>query len=186
MADTAENAEDIIASSAQLQSYFGVRDYPTAKALSDMIGAETLYYEDEMRSARAAHAKRQAMVSMMNGGDPLQAAVQIRNAKAELAMPSVQKRALRTPDEILRMEADKQFIFTDNVPKPIYADRRPYYEQRFMAGRYHPNPYYPPADKVRVKTFWGRKWWRVVEEPVPSEFAHYPQYENGTWSKVRP
>jgi type IV secretion system protein VirD4 len=186
MADTAENAEDIIASSAQLQSYFGVRDYPTAKALSDMIGEETLYYEDEMRVARAAHAKRQAMVSMMNGGDPLQAAVQIRNAKAELAMPSVQKRALRTPDEILRMEADKQFIFTDNVPKPIYADRKPYYEQRFMAGRYHPNPYYPPADKVRVKTFWGREWRRLVQEPVPSEFAHYPQYEDGTWSKVRP
>lgn len=186
MAQIGLNAEDIITSSAQLQSYFGVRDYPTAKTLSEMIGQETLHYEDGVRSARAAHAKRQAMVSIMEGGDMLKAAAQIRNAETELSLRSTQRRALRTPDEILRMDASKQFIFTDAVANPIYADRRPYYEQRFMAGLYHPNPYYPPNDSVMVKSMWGKKRWRVVEEPVPEEFAHYPQYEGGTWSKVGP
>ena len=45
------------------------------------------------------------------------------------------------PDEILNMPADKQFIFTDGVP-PIYADRKAYYQQDFMRGKFSQNPYH--------------------------------------------
>lgn len=79
--------------------------------------------------------------------------------------------------------SDKQYIFTDGVP-PIYADRKPYYEQAFMAGRYHPNPYHPPLDRVQVKTRFGHAWRRVVTVPVPPAYAHYPQYRNGIYSYV--
>ena len=83
------------------------------------------------------------------------------------------------------MPPDRQLIWVDGVAKPIWGERAPYYEQRFMAGRYHPNPYHPPADKVRVKTRLGHEWRRVMREPVPQEFAHYPQYADGYWSVVR-
>ena len=91
---------------------------------------------------------------------------------------------LRTPSEILNMPPDKQFIFCDGLQNPIYADRKPYYDQAFMAGRYHPNPYHPPLDKVRVKTLFGAAWKRVIREPVPQAFAHYPQYRDGVWSRI--
>ncbi len=83
------------------------------------------------------------------------------------------------------MPGDKQLIFADGVNHPIEAGRKNFYEQRFMTGRYHPNPFYPPLDKVRVKTLFGHAWRRVVREPVPKQYAHYPQYKDGFWSKVK-
>jgi type IV secretion system protein VirD4 len=66
----------------------------------------------------------------------------------------------------------------------MLAERAPYYEQAFMAGRYHPNPYHPPADRVRVKTRWGAVWRPVIHERVPQACAHYPQYADGYWSRI--
>lgn len=68
----------------------------------------------------------------------------------------------------------------DSWPEyPILADRRPYFEERWMAGRYFPNPYHPPADRVRVKSAWGHRTLHVRNVPVPSNLAHYPQYRSG-------
>jgi len=178
-------AKSIILSSAAVRQFFGVRDLETATTLSKMLGEETLRYEDEMRTEQARHAREQAFHQLVNGGDPLDAHARIVHAERQAGTDMLRARALMTPNEILHMPRDKQLLFVDEVPAPIYADRRPYYEQRFMAGRYHPNPYYPPADRVRVKTMFGHGWKTVVREPVPDEFAHYPQYRDGYWSKVR-
>jgi len=178
------DAENIITSSAQLRSYFGVRDIETASAVSRMIGHETLQYFDETQSLRASHAKRQALHAVMNGQDPFAAALQCHQQSLEASTMRKQQRLLRTPDEVLNMPGDKQFIFTDGIPHPIYADRKPYYEQVFMRGRYHPNPYHPPAGKVRVKMWMGHSWRKVISEPVPERYAHYPQYQGGLWSRI--
>lgn len=179
------DAENIILSSAALRQFFGVRDLETATTLSRMLGTETLSYEDEMRSEQARHAQQKAMQTIIDGGDPLDAALSYDHASRQGGLSAKRGRSLMTPDEILNMPKDKQLLYVDGLPHPICADRRPYYEQRFMAGRYHPNPYYPPADRVRVKTLFGHGWKKVVREPVPGEFAHYPQYHDGFWSKVR-
>ncbi|SDF61725.1 type IV secretory system conjugative DNA transfer family protein [Thalassobaculum litoreum] len=179
------DADTIILSSAAVQQYFAVRDLETGATLSRMLGMETLSYEDERQSEEARHAREKAMRAIMDGGDPLDAALSYEHAARREALPAKRARSLMTPDEILNMPGDKQILFADGLAHPIYADRRPYYEQRFMAGRYHPNPYHPPADRVRVKTLFGHGWKKVVREPVPDEFAHYPQYRDGTWSKVR-
>jgi len=93
-----------------------------------------------------------------------------------------QHRALLNPDEILNLPSGKMLLFADNLPGPILADRRPYFDERFMAARYFPNPYHPPADRVSVRTRWGRRVRRVVTAPVPDRFADYPQYRgNATW-----
>jgi len=178
-----KNAGNIIMSSAALRSYFAVRDTDTANAVSRMIGSETLVYDDMRLQEKSRHAKRQAIQSIMNGGDILSAGLNYAHFRREAEMPSKQYRLLRTPDEVLNTPSDKQYIFTDGVP-PIYADRKPYYEQAFMAGRYHPNPYHPPLDRVQVKTRFGHAWRRVVTVPVPPAYAHYPQYRNGIYSYV--
>lgn len=179
------DAENIILSSAAVRQFFAVRDLETATTLSRMLGMETLSYEDERQSEQARHERHMAMRQMLEGGDPLEAVLSYEHAARREVLPARRGRSLMTPDEILNMPGDKQILFVDGVPHPIYADRRPYYEQRFMAGRYHPNPYHPPADKVRVKTLIGHGWKKVVREKVPGEFAHYPQYRDGFWSKVR-
>lgn len=178
-----KNAGNIIMSSAALKSYFAVRDADTAQAVSNMIGSETLVYDDTRLQEKARHAKRQAIQSILNGGDILSAGLNYAHYRQQAELPSKQYRLLRTPDEVLNTPSDKQYIFTDGVP-PIYADRKPYYEQAFMAGRYHPNPYHPPLDRVQVKTRFGHAWRRVVTVPVPPAFAHYPQYRNGIYSYV--
>ena len=180
-----KGADTIIMSSAAVRQFFGLRDLETATALSRMLGEETLSYEDEMRTVQSRHSREQALQQLMDGGDALDAYTRVIHAQHQAMTPLLRGRALMTPDEILNMPHGKQILFTDSVTAPIYADRKPYYEQRFMAGRYHPNPYHPPASKVRVKTLFGHGWKKIVREPVPDAFAHFPQYRDGFWSKVR-
>jgi len=97
---------------------------------------------------------------------------------------SQQQRWLRTMDEVIGTPSDRQFIFADGLSHPIYAERAPYWEQRFMAGRFHPNPFHPPHDRVRIKTMFGHDRRRIVTERVPAHLAHLPQYADGYWSYV--
>jgi len=180
-----QDAEKIIPSSASLRIVFAVREIGSAQLLSHMLGVQTLEYDDEHAQANARFAKSQAVQSMMMGGDPMEAALSMRHHKEMAVQQSKMQRHVRTPDEILNMPDDKMFVFVDGVPAPIYATRKPYWEQRFMAGRFHPNPYHPPLNSVRVKTLLGRKDCPVITEPVPARFAHLKQYQSGMWSHVR-
>ncbi len=184
MEDIGPNAETIITSSAALRLYFAVRDIGTAHSISQMLGAQTLEYDDEHSQAAARFAKNQAIQSMLNGDDPLAAALNYRHQSESAQRSSKMHRMLRTPDEVLNTPEDKMYVFLDGLGAPIYATRKPYFEQRFMAGRFHPNPYHPPLNRVRVKTLLGHKWRNVREEPVPANFSHYPQYRDGRWSFV--
>lgn len=178
------DAENIVTSSAALRSYFGVRDLETASTLSRMLGAETLAYMDEHRRAGALHARQRAALSIFSGGDPMRAGMELAQQARMANLPTLKQRPLQDESEILGMATGKQIIFADGLSHPIHADRRAYFDQPFMAGRYHPNPYHPPADRVRVMTARGVAWARVIVEPVPRAFAHYPQYADGTWSRI--
>lgn len=177
-------AGNIITSSAQVRSYFAVRDIETATTVSRMLGVQTLEYDDEMAQARARHAKHKAVQSLMGGGDPFMAGLEVSHHRREAERRTKQQRLLRTSDEVMRTPPSKQIIFMDDLPYPLYADRKAYFEQEFMAGRYHPNPYHPPLDRVRVKTRWSHTWLRVVRESAPNAYAHYPQYRSGSWSRI--
>lgn len=178
------DAEQIITSSAAVRSYFAIRDIESGTAVSRMLGAQTLIYDDEMAQSQARMAKQEAMNALLMGEDPFKAAASLNHHRYAETHQSKQHRLLRTPDEVLSTQGDKQYIFCDGLAAPIYANRRPYWEQKFMAGRFHPNPYHPPSDKVRVRTTFGHQWRQVITEPVPTRFAHYPQYQNGLWSRI--
>lgn len=184
IANLGPNAENIVLSSAVTQQYFGVRDLPTARMLSERMGDETHYYGDDQAVARAQHAKQQALYGMLGGEDMIASAMKAHHHSQMTETPSVRARRLRNPDEVIHTPPGWQYIFTDAVSAPLYCQKRNYFDAPELSGLYLPNPYHPPADRVQVKTRFGRKWLRVVHEPVPEKYAHLPQYKDGTWTRL--
>lgn len=184
MRELVKDGDSILPASAALQTWFGVRDEGTASHLSRMIGNETLHYEDRQATEAARHARMGLVSSVFNGGNPFQAAVEASHHAQLARIPKTVGRPLRTTDEILGMPEDKMALFADGLPNALWADRKPYYLQPQMAGRYHPNPYFPPDTHVQVMTRRGPQWRPVIKEHVPPGLAHYPQYSHGQWSRI--
>jgi len=172
--------------SAQLRQFFGVRDYETAELISKMLGMETLEYVDPLQRERAKHGKWQALAGFLIGNDPLQSARDYKRYQTESEHRAKQTRRLMTPEEILAMPENRQIIFISSLNlRPIYAEKYAYYERIEMAGKFLPNPYHPPVDRVRLMTADGPQMRRVIIEPVPPELAgQFPQYREGRWSFV--
>ena len=177
-------AETIIPASAQLKIYFALRELGSATTVSRMMGTQTLRYDDALQQGRASHARRQAMWDIVNGADPIEAGMRASHQTQASVHRSSQRRDLMSPAEVMSLAGDKMLLFVDGVEFPILADRRPYWTVPWMAGRYHPNPYHPPLDRVTVQTRWSRRTRWVNVDPVPEAFAHYPQYANGFWSHI--
>jgi type IV secretion system protein VirD4 len=161
---------------AVVQQWFGIRDHITALALSQSLGNQTLSYAPELDQAAARRTQaRIARECLLGGADifdsTLEYAHQARAAQNSLKIA----RALATPDEILRMPRDRQIVRVSGMG-PVAAYLRPYYAYRFMAGQFAPNPLHPPVDRVRVATWRGMRWRRVITEPVPIQFRDWPQY----------
>ena len=172
--------------SAQLRQFFGVRDYQTAQLVSDMLGSETLEYDDPLQQDAARRYKHQAVQRIFAGEDPFVAANDYAHFTRSAGHRTKQTRSLMTPGEVLAMPEDRQVLFISgrNLP-PVYANKYPYFERREMAGLYLPNPYHPPLDRVPIRTRFRNTWAPVVTEPVPDAFAAFPQYGSGTWSYVK-
>lgn len=180
------NAKNVITSSAALQIYFALRKISSARDVSTMLGTQTLEFNDTLQQGQSRLAKSRILQSLLTGEDPLAAGIAFSHFKHAEAHRSKQMRPLQTPDEVMNAQPDTAFIFTDSLQHPILAQRKAYYAQSFMAGRFHPNPYHPPADRVRVTLSLGRSGWlHVRNETVPHRFAHYPQYASGQWSTFR-
>ena len=184
MSAIARDGESLLMASSAFKTFFGIRDEITAKSLSTMIGSETLAYFDPQRQEAARQGGIRAARSLLTGGNPLQAGLELAHHRRMARSPNLKERRLLTPDELLGLPSDKMLIFADGLAHPVYADRRAYYDQPFMAGRYHPNPFFPPETHVSVMTPRGRVWRPVIREPVPPQFAHYPQYADGFWSRI--
>lgn len=178
------NGRTIILSSSALQINFATRDIEEARRISDMLGVQTLAFDHGLKQGEAEARKRDLMRGLLDGHDPFALNARLGHLQRAESFKSKERRALRTPDEILAAPEGQAILFADGVRYPILAQRRRYFETAMFAGRYHPNPFYPPTDMVQVKTWLGRRWRRVITEGVPKRFAHYPQYSNGSWSRI--
>ncbi len=172
--------------SAQCRQFFGVRDFETAELISKMLGMETLEYVDPLQRERAKHGKWQALAGFLIGNDPLQSLRELKRYQTESGHHAKQTRRLMAPDEILAMPESRTILFISGLNlRPIYAEKYHYFDRVEMAGRYLPNPYHPPVDRVRVMTADGPNIRRIIIEPVPPEAAsQFPQYREGHWSFV--
>ena len=114
--------------SAQMRQFFGVRDYQTAQLISDMLGMQTLSYDDALRQREAQRQRRQVLEQVWNGADPFEAAFEFAHHSRNAKERTKQARRLMTPDEILAMPEDRQILFISgkNLP-PVYGWKYPYY-----------------------------------------------------------
>lgn len=171
--------------SAQMRQFFACRSYQSAQLVSNMLGRETLQWDNNLKQEQAKRQKVDTMRSIFNGGDPFQAALDYKVHKQGQLERSKQSRNLASPDEVLSTPDGHQYLFISGLDlNPVYAEKKPYYLERSMNGLHHPNPYHPPANKILLPTRWGKKWHQVITEPVPHQYAHYPQYSDGTWSYI--
>jgi len=172
--------------SAQLRQFFGVRDYQTARLVSNMLGSETLEYDDALQQEEARRRKWETVKEVFSGGDPFAAAYDYAHYQQQAGHRTKQARLLMAPDEVLAMPEDRQVLFISGRNlKPVYAWKYPYFTRREMAGLYLPNPYHPPIDSVPIAGIFGTGRARIVTEDVPERFASFPQYQGGTWSYVK-
>lgn len=171
--------------SAQVRQFFGVRDLETAETISKMLGNETLSFDPELEQAAAKRNKAHIVRELLAGSDPFEAGLNYAHQARAAVDRKRMARALLTPDEILRMPEDRQILFVSGINcPPVAAWRKPYFLHRELAGRFMPNPYHPPLDKVRLPARFGSRMCRVITEPAPERFADFPQYNSGLWSYI--
>jgi type IV secretion system protein VirD4 len=169
--------------SSEVMQFFGVGDKDTAEMLSPMLGKETLSFNAELERMAARRAMTQIMRQVMDGADPFDASVLLAEQARIATDRKTMARPLMMPDEILCLPPDRQILFVRNM-RPVLAWKKPYYSFPELAGRFLPNPFHPPTDRVLIAEGGRMRWARVVTERVPERFAHYPQYQSGQWSYV--
>lgn len=169
--------------SAETKVWFGVRDFSTAQLCSNMLGQETLEVDDARYQEEARRYRRQAMRAMLDGGDVLDSAFEYNHYSEAAKRKNKQARALMTPAEILAMPSDRAILMVSgrDVP-PVYIHKYPYYSRKArkeMNGRYLPNPFHPPQDRVTYHTMFGKRVVRVIRGRVPSHLIQFPQFDLG-------
>lgn len=172
-------AEGVISflGSAVARQFFGIRDFETARLVSNMLGEETLFFNDGAAQARAAMEARWRAHAILNGEDPFEHGRDYAHYQAEAHRRSKMRRPLMSPDEILNMPEDRQILFIAGRDlHPIYAHKYRYFERREMAGFYLPNPFHPPLDRVKVKGRLWSKWLPIKKVSIPDRYRQYPQH----------
>lgn len=176
---------DTFLGSSQMRQFLGARDYQTAKLISNMLGMETLEYNDTRLQEEAKRQKRMAMQRALAGEDLMTAAMEAAHFSKAAQMKTKQQRKLMTEDEVLGLGGDKHILFiSGKEPLAIRADRHAYFSRRELAGLYLPNPYHPPHDSVLVAGRMFSKRLPVIREPAPKEFRSFAQYRDGDWAYV--
>ena len=164
--------------SAVVRQFSAVRDYETAQLISNMLGQQTLIYDDEGAQARARKEAQARAEAVFYGADPFEQMRDYAHFEEESHRQTKMRRPLMSPDEIMNMPKDQQIIFISgrNIP-PILANKYPYFTRREMAGLYLPNPYHPPMNKVQVQGWLKEKWVSVQSVPIPDKYRLFPQYQ---------
>ncbi|WP_187432380.1 hypothetical protein ROLI_008900 [Roseobacter fucihabitans] len=119
MADGAQ----LIASSAAVHIFFGVRDDVTAGRVSNLLGYETLLYDDPLVQSRAQTERSHLLKSIFSGGDPVKIAIKLAGTAYELRHKLKVKRAIRTPDEVRFGPEDELFLFADGLSGGVIGSR---------------------------------------------------------------
>lgn len=183
--DIVPNGSTIIPAGCGVQIYFGIREIESAKTNSEMLGKQTLRYNDGLAQSEARLKRKAIIEGIFSGADPVALGRDYRHQTNASQHRSEMERWLMTASEITRMPAGHAIMFGDHLPHPARIYIPPYYEQRQLAGRFYPhNKYSADMSKVRVKTRLGHTWLDVKTGPVPHEFAQFPQYADGHWTYI--
>ena len=174
---------DEILGSAQYRVYKGVRTLSSAHEVSAMAGTMSLDYDAQLEQSNAQRMKQHAAMKMISGGNMFEAMADMRHYAHAQEHQSKQGRELFKPDEVLNLGSTEMIAFASGlVQGPIHGHWINHFEREDFAGLYLNNPYH--SEDVSIKTRWGSKRARVIEETVPAALQHLPQYQGGTWRYV--
>lgn len=160
----------------------GIRDPESARRLADAIGKTTIYIDDPMAQADRWHKADQAVRQMLfEGLDPQEAR---RLYQHEFSQSQQQRQTGRyaiDPAELMRLKNEVLILVPTLGMNPILAQKLlPYWENYAVAGRYAPNPYFPPNDRVKIqRKRFGSTTRRFMRKPVPNGLAERPNHISG-------
>jgi len=160
----------------------GIRDFETAKARSLALGFQTIVVDDPLIQKRAEVAAAEAWRKLiLEGGDPYEVGLQMRRYDYEAQHKTKMRKALMEPDQLLNLDERRMLVIARGYHlHPFIADKRPYFTQRRFVGHYLPNPNEErDMHSVLVRTFFGMRRRQIIEQPVPDDLAHLPQYCGG-------
>ena len=166
--------------SAQTRQFIGVRDYDTANLLSNMLGSQTLSYDEPLQQSYASRAQMAAARTVLEGSDPIYAAYDFYQHSQNTSHQNKQARPLLTADEILNLPENRQILLiSGKTDAPILAHKYPYYSRREMAGAYLSNPYHPPVNRVRIQGRFMSGIHRIKKGRPPFFKRKWPQFQKG-------
>ena len=119
-----------------VQVFFRPRENFTANYISELLGDTEVI----------ARTKNLNYPADTNWNKPDQIKVQVAENRQQLA------RKLMAAQEVRQLADDKMIIFAENLPHPVIAFRKPFYDTREFDGQYGPDPHRP---------------WEKVKGPVP-------------------
>lgn len=174
-----EHGREIITGGVSVQIYIGGgHDIDSARTLSEQLGSQTLYYNDTLKQSQAALQAKRANDAILRGADPFAAGAQIAHYEREARHRSQMSRRMMNPDEIINIAKNNGVIVGAGLEHPIWGQFPPYFEQWGLAGHFNPSPFFPPADRIKVKAMIGHKWRPVHRGAPPEGMEDYPQFQN--------
>lgn len=167
----------------------GLRDYSSARVISDTIGKATIDVDDPMAQAdRAYKADSAVYEALWHGQDLLDAARTFDHETAQSTQRRKMGRDVLTPSELMRLKNEVLVLTPGLGLPPILANKMPnYWRNPAMVGRYGPDPLFPPLDRVSVprRFIWQSKTRPFIREDVPQHLAHLPNHINGQIAYVK-
>ena len=166
----------------------GIRDINSARRYAEMIGRTTVYYDDKLAQEDRYFKAQEARQNALWQGDNLFDAE--RQYQHEMRQSQRRKRTGRyalDPAELMRL-TDQILVFSPGagIP-PVLANKLPaYWQNPAMAGKYAPDPLFPPPDKVQIQhRVWGKQTKRFIRKAVPEKLAHWSNHINGEIAYVQ-
>ncbi len=182
-------AQEIL-DSCGMQIYLGsgIRDPESAKRLAEAVGKTTIYIDDPMVQADRAHRAESVWhEAMWQGKNPMEAARTYQHERSQSTQQRQTGRYAIDPAELMRMK-EQVLVLTPGLGlPPLLADKLlPYWENPAMAGRFAPDPLFPPLDRVTIRRrFWGKTTRRFIRQSVPEHLTDHPNHINGEIAYVQ-
>ncbi|ODS23046.1 hypothetical protein AB835_10870 [Candidatus Endobugula sertula] len=160
----------------------GIRDVVSAKEIAEALGKATIYVNDPMKQAEQAS---KALIAMQHatweGGNPIVAAETYDFHMSQSRQQQQAGRYLIDPAELMRLKQQVLILTPSLGLPPLLADKLPpYWENPMMAGRFAPDPLFPPLNRVTIRKANGRTAKRrVIRKKVPRHLAHLPNHSAG-------
>ena len=160
----------------------GIRSIHSARDIADAIGRTTIDVDMHMEQAdRAYKANTAAWGAFWHGEDMLASLSTIEHERMQSHQQRQTGRHAIDPAELMRLKDQVLIMTPGSGLQPVLAQKLPmYFDAVAMAGRYGPDPLFPPLDRVSIRRkFFGRTTRRFIRRSVPRHLAHWPNHING-------